>query len=82
MGKESLVAKLRDAGYPVLRIVRMGDNDGWRVSLANGAIIHAFDDGRCIVHGPEAAALRTILDSGIDDGQPCSTRPQQPYHLF
>jgi hypothetical protein len=82
MGKESLVTKLRDAGYPVLRIVRMGDNDGWRMSLGNGAIIHAFDDGRCIVHGPDAAALRTMLDSELRDGRPCSAGPRQPYHLF
>jgi hypothetical protein len=29
-----------------------------RLTLINGAVIHAFDDGRCIVNGRDASALR------------------------
>jgi hypothetical protein len=61
MDKDTLTTKLREAGYPLQMIVRMGDDDGWRLSLTNGTVIHAFDDGRFIVHGPDAASLRLIL---------------------
>jgi hypothetical protein len=82
MAKESLVAKLREAGYVIEEIVRMGDNDGWRLALAKGAIIHSFDDGRCIVHGPDAAALRLIVEAQIRRGRACSAGPLPAFHLF
>jgi hypothetical protein len=63
MDKDALAAKLREAGFPIQKIIRMGDDDGWRLLLTNGAVIHAFDDGRRIVHGPSAASLRVILRS-------------------
>ena len=30
--------------FELRSIVRMGDNDGWRLSVGNGANIHNFDD--------------------------------------
>jgi hypothetical protein len=66
MDKETVITKLQAAGFQVQKSVRMGDNDGWRLSLANSAIIHSFDDGRCIVHGLNAAAMRLAL--GVRSG--------------
>lgn len=68
MDRESLVVKLQGAGYPLQKILRMGDDDGWRFTLANGAVIQCFDDGRCTVHGPNAAVLRLVLRSKAMDG--------------
>jgi hypothetical protein len=61
MNREELKAKLEAAGFVIRQIIRMGDDDGWRAMLMNGAVIHCFDDGRCIVHGPSASLLRTLL---------------------
>ena len=61
MDKDTAITKLQAAGFQVQRSVRMGDDDGWRLTLANSAIIHCFDDGRCIVHGLNAAAMRLAL---------------------
>jgi hypothetical protein len=61
MNREELTAKLEAAGFVIRQIIRMGDDDGWRAMLTNGAVIHCFDDGRCIVHGPSASLLRSVL---------------------
>jgi len=61
MDGESIVTKLREAGFPIERIARTGDDHAWHFKLANGAVIDRFDDGRCTVHGPSAAFLRMIL---------------------
>jgi hypothetical protein len=63
MDKNTLTTKLREAGYQLQTIVRMGDDDGWRLLLTNGTVIHAFDDGRSVVHGVDAPSLRLILRS-------------------
>ncbi|MFI5012188.1 MAG: hypothetical protein ACHQAY_07570 [Hyphomicrobiales bacterium] len=82
MDKESVVAKLRGTGFQVHRIVRMGDNDGWRFTLTNGAVIHCFDDGRIIVHGPSAASLRFIVRAKSLANTPWSRgQPQSSLHL-
>jgi len=61
MDRDDLTATLTAAGFVIRQIIRMGDDDGWRAMLMNGAVIHCFDDGRCIVHGPSASLLRTVL---------------------
>jgi hypothetical protein len=76
MDKEELVAKLKSARFIIQQIVRMGDDDGWRVMLANGAVIHSFDDGRCIVHGPSASPLRAVLRSK-GSGRPAAVGARQ-----
>ena len=38
-----------------------------------GAIIHNFDDGRLIIHGPGASALRLVLSA-----PPKASRASQP----
>jgi hypothetical protein len=75
MDRESLIAKLRGTGYHVDKIVRTVDDDGWRLALANGAVIHCFDDGRCTVHGEHASILRLILRSKALGAAPAETAP-------
>ena len=58
---KAIQTKLLEMGLEVRAITRMGDDDGWRFSVANGAIVHNFDDGRLIVHGPGASAIRLVL---------------------
>ena len=67
MDEEIVIAQLRGAGFQVQKSVRMGDDDGWRITLASGAVIYCFDDGRCVVHGPDAAALRLVLRASYGD---------------
>jgi hypothetical protein len=83
MDKKAVVAKLRGTGFQVDRITRMGDDDGWRFMLTNGAVIHCFDEGRCVVHGPSAASLRFILGSSYFGNPPYGAPvPQSSFHLF
>lgn len=63
MDNEAIEAKLSEMALELRSVVRMGDDDGWRLLVGNGAIIHNFDDGRLIVHGPGASALRLILSA-------------------
>jgi hypothetical protein len=63
MDNKTIETKLREMGLELRSVVRMGDNDGWRLSVGNGAIIHNFDDGRLIIHGPGASALRLVLST-------------------
>jgi hypothetical protein len=63
MDNKTIETKLREMGLELRSVVRMGDNDGWRLSVGNGAIIHNFDDGRLIIHGPGASALRLVLSA-------------------
>jgi hypothetical protein len=61
MDNEAIEAKLKEMALELRSVVRMGDNDGWRLLVGNGAIINNFDDGRLIIHGPGASALRLVL---------------------
>jgi hypothetical protein len=72
MDKDTVITKLQAAGFQVQKSVRMGDDDGWRLTISNSAIIHCFDDGRCVVHGPNAVALRLAL-SGRSPDKPATT---------
>ena len=63
MDRESLIAKLREIGYRIDKVIRVADDGGWRLTLMNGAVIHSFDDGRCVVNGRDASVLRLVLRS-------------------
>jgi hypothetical protein len=63
MDNNTIETKLREMGLELRSVARMGDNDGWRLSVGNGAVIHNFDDGRLIIHGPGASALRLVLST-------------------
>jgi hypothetical protein len=63
MDNKAIEAKLREMALELRSVVRMGDNDGWRLSVGNGAVIHNFDDGHLIIHGPGASALRLVLSA-------------------
>ena len=79
MDVEAITAMLREMGLEVHQAERLGDDDGWRVAVANGAVIYSFDNGRLVVHGPGASALRMILKAQSDQsaasklGGPAST---------
>jgi len=75
MDKDMIAATLRDAGFQVQSSARMGDGDGWRITLANGAVVHCFDDGRCIVHGSGAARLRSLLRANRGRARPATGAP-------
>ena len=66
MENMAILGKLLEMDLQVRGITRMGDDDGWRLSVANGAIIHNFDDGHIIVHGPGASAIRLVLSAKAD----------------
>ncbi|SDR63537.1 hypothetical protein SAMN05519103_08729 [Rhizobiales bacterium GAS113] len=73
MDKDTVLKRLRGAGFIVQKESRMGDDDGWRLTLANGAVVHCFDTGRRIVHGPDRLAIRSAL--GLENSS--STQLQQ-----
>jgi hypothetical protein len=62
MKLDVILIRLRQAGYEVEGVVRMGDDDGDRITLPDRTVIHSFDDGRRVVHGPSETQLQRILN--------------------
>jgi hypothetical protein len=76
MDNKAIEAKLREMALELRSVVRMGDDDGWRILVGNGAIIHNFDDGRLIIHGPGASALRLVLS--VPPKASTASKPHRP----
>jgi predicted nucleotide-binding protein len=75
MKKHKLLAKLRAAGFSVIRNVRNADNRGRRLELDSGAIVTLYDTGTVVVQGKNPVPARTALGVPADK---CVLRARRP----
>jgi predicted nucleotide-binding protein len=64
MDKKQVVESLNAHGIGVTRETRTGNNDGYRIECANGALVNVFDSGKTSVQGKNAEEVKTAL--GLD----------------
>jgi predicted nucleotide-binding protein len=62
MKLNKLIATLTSAGLRILRQKRNGDDTGWRVEIAGGAIVNLYDTGNLNVQGKNPQRVRVLLE--------------------
>jgi predicted nucleotide-binding protein len=62
MDRDTLVDELKAARQRIIKTQRTGNDDGWRLDLANGAIINVYDSGNYSIQGKRQPSVRVLVD--------------------
>lgn len=64
MDKDSIIAKLREAGISVVSETRLNNDTGWCLRTDGGAIVNCFDTGNTNVQGKNQEPVKAALGVG------------------
>lgn len=62
MTKDEATAMLAENGLTIKHSVRTKNDQGWRLDLANGAIVNVFDTGKLSFQGQNSESVRALLE--------------------